>query len=286
MQLTGGSGAGAQPAAAPPIAAIAAGTLAAGDGHPLLRRGGASAARGHTAGRTHGPRRLAAGRTAGRRCARGPPACGRWATSHYRKRKYEASLDLYQESLAIYQRLGNDSGGRPHAQQFPAEPDLPGPLPGSDGVRAAGAPDLRAAGRPAPPGPAGRQRGQHPLPPGPLRRGAGTVPARLRRFSGDRRTAGYRHLAQEHGYLPDQPQRLSAKPWQRYQKARAYCVLVHRCRCWWRWPTTTSPTCTTCAANTRDPSNSIAPPARTAATWATPIARRSAISISPRCTWS
>ena len=59
---------------------------------------------------------------------------------YYRKRKYEASVDLYQKSLAIYQRLGDRARSRPHAQQFPAKPDLPGPVPGGHGVRATGAP--------------------------------------------------------------------------------------------------------------------------------------------------
>ena len=34
---------------------------------------------------------------------------------------------------------GRRAGGRPHAQQFPAKPDLPGPLPGGDGIRGTGA---------------------------------------------------------------------------------------------------------------------------------------------------
>ena len=177
----------------------------------LLRRGGASAACGHTAGRTDGPRRLAGGRAPGRRClAGGQPACaGPYPVSQTKVRGFAGSLPEVARYLPAH---GRRPGGRPHPQQLPAESDLPGPLPGSHGVRGTGAPDLRAAGRPAPPRPAGHQRGEHSLPPGPLRRGAGTVPARLQRVSGHRRAPGYRHLIEEHGYLPDQPQRLSGGP--------------------------------------------------------------------------
>ena len=117
------------------LAAIAAGPLAAGDGHPPLRRGGAPAARGRTAGRAHGPRRLAAGRPPGRRCLAGrrPARPGPRSLPQAQVRGVAGSLPGVARHLPA---PGRRPGGRPHAQQFAAKPDLPGPLPGSDGLRA------------------------------------------------------------------------------------------------------------------------------------------------------
>ena len=87
---------------------------------------------------------------------------------YYRKRKYEASLELYQESLGIYQRMGNElEAGRTLNSSLQSLIYL-GRYPEAMDCAQQARADLRAAGRPAPPCPAGRQCGQHPVPPGPL----------------------------------------------------------------------------------------------------------------------
>ena len=205
---------------------------------------------------------------------------------YYRKRKYEASLGSLPEVARHLPAAGRRTGGRPHPQQLPAKPDLPGPLPGSHGVRAAGA-------RRSSSGWATGCAWPGWTPTWATSSTARTV-SRRRWNCTSAPTSAFLEIGEPQDVaislkntatcqisLNDFREALATLP--------AGARLLRRApdaACWWRWPTTTSPTSTTCAANTPGPSNSTAPRARTAAPWATPIARRSAISISRRCTWS
>ncbi len=243
------------------------------DRKPLLRRSGPPAARGCSAGGTHGPRRLPDWPTGWAMTA--SRAAGLRALGHiyYRKRKYEASRRSLPAVAGHLPRPGQRlEAGRTLNSSLQSLIYL-GRYARGDGVRAAGARDLRTRGRPAAPGPAGRQHGQHPVPPGSLRRGAGTVSARLPAFVeiGEPQDVAIslKNTATCQISLNDFREALAT-----YQKARAYCVEHRDAACWWRWPITTSPICTTCAANTPAPSNFTAPLARTAASWATRTGRR------------
>ena len=262
-----------------------AAVLDAGNRHPPVRRSGAPAPRRRATGRTHGPRRAAHGRAAGRRCVarRRAARAGPHLLPQAQIRGVGRALP---ERARPLRTAGRRAGNRAHAQQFPAEPDLPGPV-----RRTPWKPPQRARDI--------FERLGDRLRLARLDANMGNILYRQDRFEEalelyqrayrgvprNRRTAGCRHLAEEHRHLPDQPQRFPRGAGH-LRSRRAPTAWSTRCRCWWRWPITTSRTCTTCAASTRARSNSTAPRARTAESWATPTARRSAIWISPKCTWS
>ena len=141
-------------------------------------------------------------------------AAGLRALGHvyYRKRKYEASLDLYQESLAIYQRLGDAlEAGRTlnsslqsliYLGRYPEAMDY---AEQAREIFERLGDRLRLARLDANMGNILYRQDR-------FEEALELYRARVRRLREDRRAAGYRHLAQEYGHLPDQPERLSGSP--------------------------------------------------------------------------
>ncbi len=214
-------------------------------------------------------------------------AAGLRAMGHIqeRKRRYQAALTDFDQAREILEGLGEELEiGRTlnsslHCLMYLGryEEALAAAGRAAEIFQRLG--DRRAAG------PGAGQHGQHHASPGPFRGGTGPGPPRLCRVNRVRRAARRGGDAAEHGHLPDRHERFPRGA----GDLRAGAQLLHgprTCRCCWRWPITTSPICTTCAANTRAPSPPTAPRASTAASWGTPIARRCATWTSPKCTWS